>query len=128
MVIGCTGTESKNIVVDYNTTGVVVNNDNLTSNTTIVKEGKNLTVTGRVVKINFRNTGGDIIVFEDGYILPAYPARDFIWKIGGIHQIKMENFWGDYQIESVEIIEIDDKKQNVTSLFLFPQISSQDLN
>ena len=110
MIGGCTETESNDVVVNYNTTEsfAIINDDNISS-TIIVEENKNLTVTGKVVEINFRRTG-DIIVFEDGCILSAYPAKSFVWKIGEVHQIKMEKVWGDNYIKSVKITEVSDEK------------------
>ncbi len=111
MIGGCTETESNDVVVNYNTTEsfAIINDDNIISSTIIVEENKNLTVTGKVVEINFRRTG-DIIVFEDGCILSAYPAKSFVWKIGEVHQIKMEKVWGDNYIKSVKITEVSDEK------------------
>ena len=109
MVGGCTTeTENNDVVVNYNTTKFsVITNDNI-SNTIIVEENKNLTVTGKIIEINFRRTG-DIIIFEDSCVLSAFPAKRFIWKIGEVHQIKMEKGLGGNYIKSVRIIEVVDK-------------------
>ncbi|MCK4919306.1 MAG: hypothetical protein KAS01_02870 [Candidatus Pacebacteria bacterium] len=107
---GCT-TDDNSVVVNFNATlhSTPCSENEDSFQTIIEKENKNLTVTGKVVEINFRSAGGDIIVFEDCFILPTYPANNFVWKLGKVHQIKMEKFLSDYQIRSVKIIEVTDK-------------------
>ena len=111
LMSGCV--EESSVVVNYNTTVFSVGS-NVTA-TEIIEEstyiGTNLIVTGRVVEIRFRSGGGDIIVFEDGYVIATNSAEKFTWKIGEISRIVIRkdplNQVGN--ILKVENIEVTDK-------------------
>ena len=119
VVILISGCVEESMIVNYNTTrfSTVSTGDNITI-TEITKESRgigitDLSIVGKVVEIGFRSKGGDVIVFEDGYVVVAHSAENFIWNIGEISKIVIRKDLVEQvgNIVSVEIIiiEVTDK-------------------
>jgi len=69
--------------------------------------GENLLiVTGKVAEITYRPSSElDILVFEDGVVISADGAENFVWQLGKIHKVTMRHAIGGLMIIKVQIVD-----------------------
>lgn len=77
--------------------------------TSIGTVGKNKKIIyGRLTRIVFNSEQKDVLVFEDGTVVSAYFAQDFIWKMGRVHKIVVGTHPTHRTPDSVLDVEISD--------------------
>lgn len=59
---------------------------------------------GKVMDTKLRSGAQDMILFEDGVILPVYSDQDLIWVKGAVQRVTVEYEFGSASVKRLEVM------------------------
>lgn len=71
--------------------------------TKITTDEDNTTYVGKVVNVVFRDGSEDVILFEDGTVVPCVAAEDFVWRMEGVQKVRTWKILDEPYVANVEM-------------------------